>query len=375
MPTAAETNIYSPRQRFVLLICTIVVLGLLSLFGVLQYLTAFLGAGILYVALRPWFTALVHRRNWNRTLVTVLLLLFATVVLVIPFFALSSLLIDRVTELAKHPDQILAAVQSVERKVGMQVTQENQVRQLLQQGAARVSQWIPTLASSVLSVIVIVGLMLFTMYYLFMQEEIFLAGVRRYLPFREATMEELGESLKNNVNANVLGQGVVALVQGVLTGVTLWIFGVPESLFWTVIAFFMAFIPVLGTPLVWGPAAIYQFAQGHTNQGIGILLVGVIVIINIDNLLRIWMGKYMGDIHPWVTLVGLTLGVEIFGIVGLVIGPLLLSYFIVLMKVFARENLLMQHLMPEQSAASQAELVEDMARNALEAAREVKREK
>ena len=370
MPSPTETNIYSPRQRFILLIITLVVLGLLALFGILQYLTAFLGAGILYVVLRPWFTALVHRRGWNRTLVTVLLLLFAIIVLVIPFFALSSLLISRVTELARHPDQILAAVQSVERKVGMQVTQENQVRQLLQQGAARVSQWIPTLASSVLSVIVIVGLMLFTMYYLFMQEEAFLAGVRRYLPFREKTMDELSESLKNNVNANVLGQGLVALVQGALTGATLALFGVPESMFWTVIAFFMAFIPVLGTPLVWGPAAIYQFAQGHTNQGIGILVVGVVVIINIDNLLRIWMGKYMGDIHPWVTLVGLTLGVDIFGIVGLVIGPLLLSYFIVLMKVFARENQLMQHLMPEQNASAQVELVEDMARDALAQARD-----
>lgn len=358
MSHSTETNIYSPRQRFVLLIITLIVLALLALFGLLQYLTAFLGAGILYVVLRPWFTALVHKRHWNRTLVTVLLLLFATVVLVIPFFALSSLLIDRVTELAKHPDQILAAVQSVERKVGMQVTQENQVRQLLQQGAARVSQWLPTLASSVLNVIVIVGLMLVTMYYLFMQEEAFLAGLHRYLPFREKTMAELSESLKNNVNANVLGQGLVALVQGLLTGATLAIFGVPDSLFWTVIAFFMAFIPVLGTPLVWGPAAIYQFAQGHTNQGIGILLVGVIVIINIDNLLRIWLGKYMGNIHPWVTLVGLTLGVEIFGIVGLVIGPLLLSYFVVLMQVFARENLAMQHLMPDTLTAKAERVVE-----------------
>jgi len=358
MSHPSEINIYSPRQRFVLLIITLVVLGLLAFYGLLQYLTAFLGAGILYVVLRPWFTALVHKRKWNRTLVTVLLLLFAVVVLVIPFFALSSLLIDRVAELAKHPDQILQAVQTVERKVGMQVTQENQVRQLLQQGAAKVSQWIPTLASSVLNVIVIVGLMLFTMYYLFMQEEDFLAGLHRYLPFREKTMDELSESLKNNVNSNVLGQGIVALVQGLLTGATLWIFQVPDPMFWTVVAFFMAFIPVLGTPLVWGPAAIYQFAQGHNSQGIGILLVGVIVIINIDNLLRIWLAKYMGNIHPWVTLVGLTLGVEIFGIVGLVIGPLLLSYFIVLMQVFSRENLALQHLMPDSLTARAERAVE-----------------
>jgi predicted PurR-regulated permease PerM len=368
MPHSTEVNIYSPRQRFTLLIVTLVLLGLLTFYGLLSYLTAFLGAGILYVVLRPWFTALVHKRHWNRAFVTVLLLLFALVVLVIPFFALSSLLIDRITELAKHPDQILAAVQAVERKVGMQVTQENQVRQLLQQGAARVSQWIPTLASSVLNVIVIVGLMLFTMYYLFMQEEAFLAGLHRYLPFREKTLDELSISLKNNVNSNVLGQGIVALVQGALTGATLFFFGVPDSLFWTVVAFFMAFIPVLGTPLVWGPAALYQFAQGHSGQGIGILLVGVIVIINVDNVLRIWLAKYMGDIHPWVTLVGLTLGVEIFGIVGLVVGPLLLSYLIVLARVFARENQLMQHLMPQQEILAQVELAEDLAAQALQAA-------
>lgn len=346
MSYPAETNIYSARQRFTLLIITLVVLGLLTVFGLLQYLTAFLGAGILYVALRPWFTALVHKRGWNRTFVTVLLLVFAVVVLVIPFFALSSLLIDRLRDLTQHTDRILLVVQRMERKLGIQVTQETNVRQLLQQGATKVSQWIPTLASSVLNVIVIVGLMLFTLYYLFMQEEVFLAGLRRYLPFREKTLDELSISLKNNVNANVLGQGIVALVQGLLTGAMLWVFQVPEPLFWTVIAFFVAFIPVLGTPLVWVPAAIYQFAQGQNTQGIGILLVGAIVIINIDNLLRIWLAKGMGDIHPWVTLVGLTLGVEIFGIVGLVIGPLLLSYFIVLMQVFARENLALQHLLP-----------------------------
>ncbi|MVN77907.1 AI-2E family transporter [Hymenobacter sp. HMF4947] len=362
MPLTADTNIYTPRQRYLLLIATLVVLGLLALFGLLQYLTAFLGAGILYVVLRPWFTALVHNRGWNRTFVTVLLLLFAVVVLIIPFFALTSLLIDRVRVLAQNTDQILQTVQQVERKLGMQVTEQAQVRQLLQQGATRVSQWIPTLASSVLNVIVIVGLMLFTMYYLFMQEEEFLAGLHRYLPFRDKTMDELSASLKNNVNANVLGQALVALVQGVLTGLTLWIFGVPTPLFWTVIAFFMAFIPVLGTPLVWGPAAIFQFAQGHPGQGIGILIVGVVVIINIDNLLRIWLAKSMGDIHPWVTLVGLTLGVEIFGIVGLVMGPLLLSYFIVLMQVFARENRVLQHLMPDTTTGKAEEILDEDAK-------------
>ncbi len=333
-----EPNIYTPRQRHVLLIASVIALGLLAVFGLLQYLTAFLGAGILYVVFRPWFAALVHRRHWNRRLVTVLLLVFAVVVLVIPFFALTTMLIGRLSELVRHTDEILAVVQRIERKVDLHVTEQNNVRQLLQQGAVRLSQWLPTLASGALQVLVVVGLMLFTLYYLFMQEEAFLRGLHRYLPFRQKTLEELNDSLKNNVNANVLGSALVALAQGILTGLTLWIFGVPDPFFWGIVAFFLAFLPVLGTPLVWGPAAIYQLAQGQTGQGVGILIVGTIVIINTDNLLRIWLAKSMGDIHPWVTLTGIVLGVEIFGIVGLVIGPLLLSYFLVLMQVFAREN-------------------------------------
>ena len=356
MPNSTTSeNIYSSHQRHVLLIVAIVALGLLALFGLLQYLTAFLGAGILFVVLRPWFTALVHKRGWNRTFVTALLLLFSVVVLILPFFALTSLLIDRVRDLLKHTDQILAFVQRLEQRTGIDIAQQVNVRQVVEQGAARVSQWILGFANGALNVLVIVGLMLFTMYYLFTQEEAFLAGLRRYLPFRDKTMDELGDSLRNNVNANVLGQGLVAVVQGLLTGATLWIFGVPDPLFWTIVAFFLAWLPVLGTPIVWVPAAIYQITQGHTGQGVGILVVGAVLIINVDNLLRIWLAKSMGDIHPWVTLAGLTLGIQIFGIVGLVMGPLLLSYFIVLMQVFARENKALRHQLPDNTPTARAE--------------------
>ena len=70
----------------------------------------------------------------------------------------------------------------------------------------------------------------------------------------------------------------------------------------------------------------------------GILVVGLIVVMNVDNVLRMLLAKRIGNIHPLITLAGVVLGVELFGIMGLVIGPLLLSYFIVLMKVFEREN-------------------------------------
>ncbi|GAA4372699.1 AI-2E family transporter [Hymenobacter koreensis] len=337
-PFAAIENIYTPRQRHVLLIASLIGLGGLMLLGLVQYLTAFLGAGILFVMFRPWWVALVHQRRWNRRLVAVGLLLVTVVALIIPFFALSTLLIDRMVAFARHPERIMDVLHKLENASGFQIVGKQNVRELLQQAARQVSSWVPTVASGALNFLVIVGLMLFTMYYLFMQETYFLLGLRRYLPFRGETISELGESLKNNVNANVLGQVLVSMVQSILTGLTLWIFGVPDPLFWGVVAFFMAFLPVLGTPLVWGPAALYQFSEGATGAAVGILLVGFIVIVNVDNLLRIVLAKRMGDIHPLITLIGLVLGIEIFGIVGLVVGPLLVSYFLVLMEVFRREN-------------------------------------
>ena len=334
----APQNIYTQRQRHTLLIVVLLVLGVLVLLGLLNYLSAFLGAGILYVALRPWFAALVHRRGWNRQLVAALLLLFTIVVLMIPFYVLSMMLVERLRDIGQYTSQVLAVVHRLERLTGYAFTSEQNVRAMLGQLASHVSRWLPTLAGSILHFIFVMALLLFTLYYMFVQEEAFLHHLRRFLPFRPDTLDKLQESLQNNVKANVVGQVLISLVQGVLTGLLLLVFGVPDPLFWGAIGFFMAFIPVLGTPLVWGPAALYQFAHGHTGQGVGILLVGAVVVMNVDNLLRIVLARHIGNVHPLVTLAGVTLGIILFGILGLVIGPLLLSYLGVLLQVFAHEN-------------------------------------
>ena len=353
MPTDSR-NIFTPGQRHVLLIVALVLLGALVLFGLAGYVSAFLGAGILYVSLRPWHRALAHRRGWNRQLVAALLLLFTVVVLVIPFYALSALLVERLRHVGQYTDQALAVVHRLEQRLGYSFASEPNVRAALGQVAVRISNWLPTLASSVLNFLIVIGLMLFTLYFLFVQEEAFLHSLRRYLPFRAGTLARLQDALENNVHANVLGQVLISAVQGLLTGLTLAVFGVPDPVFWGAIGFFLAFLPVLGTPLVWGPAALYQFSQGATGQGVGILLVGAVVVMNVDNLLRIVLARRIGDIHPLVTLAGVTLGIGLFGILGLVIGPLLLSYLGVLLQVFARENRRNRRKAPARNLAGSA---------------------
>jgi predicted PurR-regulated permease PerM len=332
------TNIYTPKQQRVLLITSLIIIGGFIIVGLSGYISAFLGAGILYVVFLPWFNSLAIKRGWNRSLVVTLLILFSLIVIIFPFLTLSLLLVGRIQYYIQHSDEILNLAKKLEELTGYQITSQQNIRAALAQAGSYASKLLPSVAGSALDFVVIIGLMFFTMWYMFTQQEAFQGGLEKYLPFKRNTQRELGESLKNNVNANVLGQALVCLVQGALTGLTLWIFGVPDAPFWGVVSFFMAFIPVLGTPIIWAPAGLIQLSQGNTMQGVGILVVGIIVIINIDNLLRIALAKRMGDIHPWITLAGIVLGVPIFGILGLVMGPLLLSYFVVLMNVFEREN-------------------------------------
>jgi predicted PurR-regulated permease PerM len=331
-------TIYTPKQQRVLLIISLVVIAGFILIGLRQYTIALLGSGIIYVIFRPWFTNLVHKRKWNRLLVTILLILFSVLVIILPFLALSLLLVNRIQYYSQNTDQILQLIEKLEKATGIQLTDQTSIKNLVKQSAGFASQQFPSILSGTLDVIISLGLLYVGLYFIFMEEEKFLKGLRKYLPFEADTLDELGEDLKNMVNANILGQALVSLVQSVLTGLTLWIFGVPDAIFWGTVAFFFAFIPILGTPIVWGPAGILMISQGNTGAGIGILVVGVIVIINVDNLLRVMLAKRMGDVHPFVTLTGIVLGVPIFGILGLVIGPLLLAYFIILFKVFERQN-------------------------------------
>ncbi len=357
MQPSSATPIYTPKQQRILLIASLLILGGFIIAGLRGYVSAFFGAGILYVIFRPLFYGLVYRKKWNRTLVTTAIIIFSLVVIVLPFLVLSFMLIDRIQYYLAHTDEILGLVKQVEDLSGFKLTSQENIRKFLQQGGTFASRQLPSVAGGALDFLVIIGLMFFTLFYMFSDEEFFLRGLRKHLPFKRDTLKDLGEQFRNNVNANVLGQAIVSLVQGILTGLTLWIFGVPDAAFWGTVAFFMAFIPVLGTPLVWLPAALIQISQGNSTQGIGILLVGAIVITNIDNLLRIMLAKRMGNVHPLVTLAGIVIGVPIFGILGLVIGPTILSFFIVLIQVFANQNLDLR----EEAAQDEANLSERTA--------------
>lgn len=166
----------------------------------------------------------------------------------------------------------------------------------------------------------------------------------KYAPFRQQQALEFALELRDTTYSNVLGQGLISLVQGTLVGIGFVIFGISDAIFWGTIAGFVSFLPVVGSPIVFVPAAIIQLMNGHSASGWGLLLWGFIIVTNIDNVIRFSIAKRMANTHPVITVIGVVIGVPVFGILGIVFGPLLLSYFILTVKIFEINMLVSRRL-------------------------------
>ena len=129
------TNIYTPQQQRILLIASLIIIAGFILFGLSGYVSAFLGAGILYVVFQPWFMTLTSKRHLNRTLVATLLIIFSFVVIILPFLTLSLLLINRIQYYSQHTEDILGLVKKLEDLTGYQITSQKNIRSIASQQA------------------------------------------------------------------------------------------------------------------------------------------------------------------------------------------------------------------------------------------------
>jgi predicted PurR-regulated permease PerM len=169
---------------------------------------------------------------------------------------------------------------------------------------------------------------------MFTQMREFETGLLKYAPFREQHAVKFAVALRNSTYSNVLGQGIIALTQGTLLANGFWIFGLPDPIFWGVIGTFISFLPVVGAPTLTIPAGIILIADGHSLKGILLMVYGLLFIGNIDNVLRMIINKRVGNTHPIISIIGVFIGIPLFGILGLVFGPLLLSYFLLLLEIY-----------------------------------------
>ena len=159
----------------------------------------------------------------------------------------------------------------------------------------------------------------------------------KIIPLKDGNTNMLASETKKIVRANALGIPLISLIQGLTATLGYFIFGVQEWALWGFLTGIFAFFPVVGTMIIWVPLVLYTFASGNTSMGIGLLLYSVIITGNVDYISRITIMRKLGDVHPVITVLGVIVGLGLFGFIGLVFGPLLVNYIIVLFKIYMNE--------------------------------------
>lgn len=308
------------------------------IYGLIGFLTSFLGALVFYVIFKNIMFFLVQKKKWNKNLSAFLVMLTSFLIMILPAFFLIQMLYTKVQGILQNPDQMYVLLDQLmlyAKEIPISLTS----REIVDKAIAWGTPLIGGFFSGALGLLGNVIMMYFFLYFLLINTRRVEAQLILLLPFEREKIELFGKELVGQTYSNALGIPLIAIVQGLCSFVCFYLCEVPDAGFWAVLLSFSSFIPFVGTFLVWGPVVIYLFSIHANMQGWVVLVFSVLVLTNLDNIIRMFLSKKMGDVHPLVTVLGVVLGLNYFGIPGLVFGPLIISYFLLFVRLYYQNYL------------------------------------
>ena len=337
-----------PQSQWILLVA-LTSAALYLCWSILKpFLPVLLWAAVLVIVFHPayrWW----RQRLGNPSLAALTTTLLVIVTIIAPLIAVSSAVIaqlqgvasaaqDQVSGLLADPAQAERLQQAMDWLTGYVGVDVAELRKGLQQAAGSVSQALVqgtvTVLGGALGFIVSTFFVMFTMYYLFKDGEAAVEVVQSLLPLDRPQSDALVRRTGEIVYASVFGVVVIAIVQGTLGGLMFWILGLPSPLVWGVVMIVLATIPMLGTFLVWAPAAIVLAVTGHLVKALVLTAFGVLVIGLADNFLR---PRLVGDrarMHELLIFFSVLGGLKVFGVLGILLGPVVVALGLSLLEAF-----------------------------------------
>jgi predicted PurR-regulated permease PerM len=328
-----DTNLL--RQIF--FIALIVFLGIILFRELNFFFSAFLGAVTFYIMMRERMFYLVEKKGWKRPGAAWVLMLLSFFIILVPIGLLGNILYAKISYVVSHSAELLNSLKStsaqLSSKMGYKIIDPNSIDKL----GTRLTELLPKVLNVTFNTLTQIASMYFMLYYMLVYGREMEESLYEYIPLKDANVDRIGTEVRVMVISNSIGIPLIAVIQGVVGLIGYLLIGVPEPWLWFVATTLTAMLPVIGAALVYGPLTIMFFVQGHTGQGIAMGIWGFGVIGLVDNLFRLIVNKRLGDIHPLITLFGVLVGVQLFGFIGLIFGPLLISMFILLLKIYSSE--------------------------------------
>lgn len=328
---------FNNRIRQVLLIILLVVLAYLLARELYIFLPGFLGSVTLYILSREWYLQLIEKRRWNKNLAATVFLLGFLILIGLPVYLIINLMSPKISLLFSNSQEVILGIKSVSAQLKEWTGQDLLTQDNLQELQKRIANFIPAFLNSTAITVSNLGIMLFVYFFMLKNARQMEKSLGNFIPLREDNINILAAETKNMVKANAIGIPLISIVQGLFAMLGYLIFGINDYVLWGFMTGVFAFFPIVGTMIIWVPLVIYLFANGHNGQGIGLAIYSLIITGNVDYLARISLMRKLGDVHPLITVLGVIVGLSLFGFWGFIFGPLLVSYFLLLYKIYTSE--------------------------------------
>ncbi len=333
------TESHINRYFFITILLAASVLGVLLLWPFITVILLSVALSVVFYPVFRWFNKKVTgNRQWLSSLFTVILFIL---ILCVPLFTIGITVFKQsqgiYNWIVEHGslNEMVGRIEHALYRIfpAGSVSLEERVTEMVGSFTAGIG----SIFSATITTIFSLFLVILSMFYFLKDGSHWKQTVLRMSPLANESNEKIIERLRSSVNGILKGYLLIAVIQGVLMGIGLWIFGVPNPALFGVLAGVASLIPTIGTALVSIPAIMYLFAAGDTAQAIGLAAWAAVLVGTIDNLLNpIVVGRKI-EIHPLLVLFAVLGGIILMGPVGILIGPLIISFIYALTSVYREE--------------------------------------
>lgn len=321
----------------ILFILIIIALFILIISQLAVFLPSLLGAVTLYAITRNFFLYLTEKKKWNSWLAFILIFVLALLIIAAPVYLLIELTYSKVQTAISYCEKISISLNKILNDLQVHYGFNLFSKENIIEFTGWASKFIPDVLNSTINSIIVFFFSFFIFFFMIMNIRSMESTLMKWSPLKDNNSIKLAQRLKTMIQSNAIGIPAVALIQGIAGVIGYAIVGVDNLWFWFAATTFASMIPIIGSALAYIPIAILLFTSGQNWQAIFVVLYGILIIGSIDNICRFTLLKKLDNVHPLITVFGVIFGMNIFGFLGLIFGPILLSSFFLLLDVYTDE--------------------------------------
>lgn len=321
------------------LITIILGLGLLLFLKMTPFMGGILGACTIYIMVRGQMLYFTQKKKIRKSITAIILLIEAILCFLVPLSLAVWLLINKLQTVNVDTSAFVNTVTNL----ADWIRQKTEYDLLSKENISSIASILPGigqfLMGGISSFAVNLFVLVFVLYFMLIGGTKMEQYIYELLPFSDSNKKHVMNEINMIVRANAIGIPLLAIIQGAIATLGYYLFDAPSALLFGFLTCFATVIPIVGTALVWFPLAAYMAISGDWPHAVGLLLYCGLIVTNIDNLIRFILQKKMADTHPLITIFGVVIGLSLFGFMGVIFGPLLISIFILCVNIFKEQYL------------------------------------